>query len=491
MLEVILLGATWVPASGMIEGVIYPGYAWVGSQNGVFVASGLNDPVYWTFSTRTQVYDPVANSWSDGGTVISPMWVLTGAYTGDTFYVFGGEDPNTSSYSNANRKYDVPASSWAYGPALPDARAGLGAAEYGGRIYVVGGYNSCGLLSCTVYNTTWEYDPTAGTYTNRSPAPTTLAEGVLITSEPFAQVGLFYVPGYTAIVWGTPSLSQTIYRYDPASDSWSSVGSYPSPARYQLGAVFMPDTSIWVIGGADAGGTVYPNVDRCKLDASITSCDWTSYDPPDLPAGRDALVVSLADTTPPRPDSLPVDTVGCLISVDSAYVRARRRILVAGGSDGSYPQSTAWTLVPDTLRVVYYLSNALSTRTHFYIRNPSPSPGYFGPIADTFTVPTGDTACLDSVTFYEEETGFRHTEYVGLCVACVPTGSDGDLGVGEREGEGRDPYVLNGRTLLARSEVVILSADGKVVFRGRGVVRLKPGAYFVVVSGRVSRVVVK
>jgi len=487
----VILGATWIAASNMVEGVIYPGYAWVGSQNKVYVASGLNDPLFITYSTLTQIYDPITDSWNTGGTVISPMWVLAGAYVGDTFYVFGGEDPNTSSYSSANREYNVPASLWSYGPSLPDGRAGLGAAEFGGKVYLAGGYNNCGLFTCTVYGDVWEYDPLTGTYTTRASLPTSLAEGVLITSEPFADVGLFYVPGYTSISFGTPTLSNTIYRYDPSSDSWVSVGNYPAPARYQLGAVFLPDTSVWVIGGADASGNVYANVDRCKLNASLTSCDWTSYDPPDLPAGRDALVVTLADTTPPRPDSLPVDTVSCLIRIDSAFVSARRRILVAGGSDGSSPQSTAWTLVPDTLQVVYYLSNALSTRTSVYVRTPSIGAGYFGPIADTFIVPSGDTACLDSVLFYEKETGFRYVSPLGICVSCTPTGSEGKLGVEEQRAGSREPFVLRGRVLIARTGVEIFSPDGRVVYRGKGSILLRPGVYFVRSNGRTVKIVVR
>ncbi len=486
-----VLSATWISASSMVEGVIYPGYAWVGSQNRVYVASGLNDPLLITYSTLTQIYDPVTDSWNTGGTVLSPMWVLAGAYVGDTFYVFGGEDPNTASYSNTNRKYNVPASLWSYGPSLPDGRAGLGAAGFGGKIYLAGGYSNCGLFTCTVYNTTWEYDLSTGTYTTKSNLPTTLAEGVLITSEPFAGIGLFYVSGYTSVSFGVPTLSSTIYRYDPLSDSWVSVGNYPAPARYQLGAVFLPDTSIWVIDGADAGGNVYANVDRCKLNAPLTACDWTSYDPPDLPAGRDALVVTLADTTPPRPDSLPVDTVSCLIKVDSAFVTARRRILVAGGSDGSSPQATAWTLVPDTLQVVYYLSNALSTRTSVYVHTPSSGTGYFGPIADTFIVPTGDTACLDSVLFYEKETGFRYVSRPGICVSCVPTGSEGELGVGERKSKSQEPFILIGRTLVPQTYVEVFSPDGRTVYRGKGSTLLKPGVYFVRSRDKITRVMVR
>ncbi len=488
-----LLSATWISAQNMVEGVIYPGYAWVGSQNKVYVASGYTGAPY---SQRTQIYDPVNDSWATGANVISPMWVLTGAYVGDTFYVFGGEDPYGIGYSNDNRKYDIPADLWFLGTPLPAARAGLGAAEFGGKIYIAGGYDNCGLFSCNVYNTTWEYDPTTGVYTTKSGLPTSLAEGVLITSEPFASIGLFYVPGYTAVSFGLPSLTRTIYYYDPVSDSWSSVGDYPTPARYQLGAVFMPDTSIWVIGGADASASTYANVDRCDLSLSPMSCNWTSYNPPDLPAGRDALIVTLADTSLPRPtDSSTVyDSLNCRIIVNLDTVWARRRILVAGGSDGSFPRSEAWTLVPDTLDVYYYVSGASSTPViRTYLRNSSPSPGFFGGISDTITVNTGDTLCLDSLVIRERETGFRYSPTItSACISCVLGTGDENLGVGERKTEPNTPYLLRGGVLSVKGRVEVYSPDGRLVRVVRdGRTLLKPGIYFLRIRGKVYRITVR
>jgi len=61
----------------------------------------------------------------------------------------------------------------------------------------------------------------------------------------------------------------------------------------------------------------------------------------------------------------------------------------------------------------------------------------------------------------------------------------------ERDRAKRKPYVLNGRTLVAYSEVVVFSVDGKVIFRGRGRMRLRRGAYFVKANGRVRRVLVR
>jgi len=502
-------------ASPMLVGVIYPAYAWVGSRNRVYVASGVTDPGYSTlskrakitssapwrvvFSVRTQIYDPITDSWDSTDNAPDPAWVLPGAYVGDTFYTFGGEETDGWSvvYYDYTRKLNIPANSWSYGTSLPEPRAGLGAAEYSGKVYLAGGYNDCASSTCTVYSTVWEYDAATGTFSDRAPLPTTLAEGVLITSEPFAHIGLFYVPGYTSISGGAPDLSRTIYRYDPISDEWSVLGEYPSPARYQLGAVFMPDTSLWVIGGADASGDVYPLVSRCKLVG--TACNWSTYDPPDLPVGRDALVAALADTTPPRPASFMIiyDTLKCRIVFHVDSVSARRRILVAGGSDGLEAQNRAWALVADTLDVSLYLSGYLTDTTYTLIRVDSTLPGFFPLITEDLDIPrdTSDTleACLDSVKLRERETGFTYVlPITPSCIPCYPLGEVGELGTAEREATPQRPFILSGNVLKANTRLEIYSSDGRLVATlDGGSIVLRRGMYFIRSGAKVVRVSVR
>ena len=131
---------------------------------------------------------------------------------------------------------------------------------------------------------------------------------------------------------------------------------------------------------------------------------------------------------------------------------------------------------------------------HAYIRIRPYSVQRYGvlrPYSDTFIVPTGDTACLDSVLFYEKETGFRYVSRPGICVSCVPTGSEGELGVGERKSKVQEPFILIGRTLVPQTYVEVFSSDGRTVYRGKGSTLLKPGVYFVRSRDKITRVMVR
>ena len=63
--------------------------------------------------------------------------------------------------------YDTVADSWSQGMVLPAARSGVATATFNGLVYVIGGYNPVG----TGHNDVYIYDPVANSYTMGAPMP--------------------------------------------------------------------------------------------------------------------------------------------------------------------------------------------------------------------------------------------------------------------------------------------------------------------------------
>ena len=137
----------------------------------VYVAGGYS----FTLGTLNTLfrYDPAADSWTTLAPQPTPQIMQSAVYYPPTndLYVFGGSDPVSGVVTNAVSVYDVASGTWSSGPAMPEVRAFMssGYNPGNGKIYLVGGY-STGNIS-PAHDQTWEFDPAAGTYTNRATHP--------------------------------------------------------------------------------------------------------------------------------------------------------------------------------------------------------------------------------------------------------------------------------------------------------------------------------
>src|SRR6185369_17146132 len=99
------------------------------------------------FST-TEVYDPVANSWTTLADMPVPRSGLTADLLSDgKIHVVGGEDIDLSCAYSEHDAYDLATNMWMREPNLPVARHGLGAASSGDRWYVMAGATSGGSFT--------------------------------------------------------------------------------------------------------------------------------------------------------------------------------------------------------------------------------------------------------------------------------------------------------------------------------------------------------
>ncbi len=280
------------PASGVINGKFY-------------VAGGLSGPAGttgpWAVNGYTEVYDPVANSWTALTAMPTPVQAAASAVYNGKLYVIGGVnasstyistvqvyDPVSNSWSSSSAAalpsalgwagaatingviyaaggsatgaagtgllaFTPPANAspntWAAKAAMPAALALTTAAEVNGQIYVAGG---CGANPCGApMNSMLAYNPATNTWTTKTAMPTARVDMGAASVN-----GILYVMGgdnYSCSPYGT------VEAYDPAANSWSTMTSMPTP-RSDF-AVSVVDGIIYTIGGNAYCGTTYTAVE--------------------------------------------------------------------------------------------------------------------------------------------------------------------------------------------------------------------------------------
>jgi len=157
-------------------------------------------------------------------------------------YVFGGSDPDAETVNNLNQIYDIASNTWSTGASLPDLRSFMacGYSPDNGKIYLVGGYNTSTVDSGQP--NTWEYDPVADTYTNKTDFPE-LAGGYasgIINDH-------LYVAGGRDV--NNVSLS-AVFNYDIAADTWTQKNDMPGTQNNVRGSAVAID-SLFVFGGGN------------------------------------------------------------------------------------------------------------------------------------------------------------------------------------------------------------------------------------------------
>jgi len=193
-----------------------------------------------SLTATTQAYDPATDQWTDRAPMPQPLCAYATAAIGDRMYVFGGW--GETGFVSSAYFYDFSEDRW---QALPPMRQPMGfasAAAIEGRVLVAGGYDGQSELAGVFL-----FDPNI----------------LGSDSDPWLAVSDMTVPRgglelvasgseVYAIGGGWRQALEFNERYDPVSDTWSTIPSPLSNQWIHLGAAAF-DGRIFAVGGWSTG----------------------------------------------------------------------------------------------------------------------------------------------------------------------------------------------------------------------------------------------
>ena len=238
--------------------------------------------------------------------------VYTDVTATPTVYSVGGDPTYTSIF-----EFDCNTETWSTSSATLNHQARrLAAAVVDGKIYAIGGMPGSGS---TALNYCQEYDPVAGTVTDKTAMPTARQFlGAVAWNDT-----LIYVMGGQS----GSSYYSTIEIYDPANDAWTTAT--PLPEANRSFACGIAGDIIYVTGGYSGSG--YRTATRIGVidPTNPQSITWSSG--PDIPIGSSG--------TPGRSR-----VQGACVDKGTGWV-----FYFTGGDDhgGSYPAYDTWYYDPN------------------------------------------------------------------------------------------------------------------------------------------------
>ena len=155
-------------------------------------------------------------------------------------YAIGGSwDAYTS--TSTVQAYRPTKDTWTYKADLPQELCGITACTVNNKIYVIGGSTAV-LGTGYVIDSVYEYDPVSNSWTRKSNIPTPLAYAAADVVD-----GKIYVFG--GCRFGFNSVYKNVYEYNPAIDTWTKKSDMPT-AKFFASATVV-DGKIYVFGGMD------------------------------------------------------------------------------------------------------------------------------------------------------------------------------------------------------------------------------------------------
>ena len=153
-----------------------------------------------------------------------------------------GFSSTAGAYTNQTRVYNISSDSWITGSPAPlpaRSEAAYGDTTHGGFLYVIGGDNSAGVLSDLQ-----RYDPVTDTWTTLTSMSTPRAGAAAAVIDD----GIFVIGGRASASGpcSGPSMT-TVEKYDIDTDTWTAVAPLPN-SRSDLAAV-AHGGKIFVFGG--------------------------------------------------------------------------------------------------------------------------------------------------------------------------------------------------------------------------------------------------
>jgi len=252
----------------------------------------------------------------------------------------------------------VTENTWVSKAPMQVARSGLGVAVVNGKIYAIGGSAENGVVS-----TNEEYDPATDTWSFKKPMPTPRTFfGIAVYQNKIYCIGGEFGGGYTS----NESITGLNEVYDPATDTWETKTSIPTPRR-GLGANVV-NGKIYLIGGYvpdDSSSTGFSILSLNEVYDPANDSWTTKAEVPTAVVGVRSVVIDSkiyviesdlnqiynADTdTWSLGTPLPNSSISDARPAATTGVNAPKRIHVFGGGKTQVydPETDSWTFGADT-----------------------------------------------------------------------------------------------------------------------------------------------
>ncbi|WP_415648506.1 S8 family serine peptidase [Stackebrandtia soli] len=243
----VTMGGSWTEEVTLTNTGSAPVTVEVGERNGEFVPMGapsatsapMSAPATTDMVTSAEIETIAPNAdgeWAPVANYPTAVFDATSASGDGATYVVGGIG---SSATKAAYKFDWESGEWSAIADAPDAVMQARAAFVDGKLYVFGGWAGSTTLTKTSI-----YDPETNTWSQGAPMPATRAG-----------MGIGVVDGTVYLVGGCDSSScnatDTVFAYDVAGDSWSTLANYPTVVSH--GACGASAGTLVCAGGSDGG----------------------------------------------------------------------------------------------------------------------------------------------------------------------------------------------------------------------------------------------
>ena len=163
-------------------------------------------------------------------------------------YAFGGTSSDEGGTGKTVKAYNVPANTWTSKQSNVGVFESNGVGKIGNKLYFSGGYVTAGNLPDAT-NALWAYDYSNDQMIKKANLPIFSAEGVtgVINGKLYVLPGACNGNGYPNPGYCAVEETRRFYRYDPATNKWTSIRQ--APHFHRKGAATVLDGKLFVAGG--------------------------------------------------------------------------------------------------------------------------------------------------------------------------------------------------------------------------------------------------
>ncbi|MSQ23559.1 MAG: kelch repeat-containing protein [Chloroflexi bacterium] len=203
-----------------------------------------------------------ATIWAERAPLPVPNSEIAVAELDGRIYVIGGY-PSTRVYVDSVEVYDSESDQWWFAKPVPQPLHHTMAASVNGKLYVIGGEISpTGVANQSLYlNTVYEYDPQSDSWIGKAAMPTERSGGSAAVIG-----GRIYVAG------GRPPHGHDFAVYEPLLDRWTVLPDVPTQRNHLAAAAI--GGKFYLAGGRFGGGVGSEMTDRLEVFNPSTN-EWS------------------------------------------------------------------------------------------------------------------------------------------------------------------------------------------------------------------------